>query len=149
MTDTTPPIHPMEREQLHDATTLIVTVTSDESFHDTVTDHIETLDRGDTVDSPPTLSFQSYDDLMATLTPRVLDLIAAIRRHEPPSINETARLVDRDVKNVHDELTRLAQLGLILYEEDGQRKRPIVWFDKLHITLPFTPHTSDTPTATP
>jgi len=48
---------------------------------------------------------------METLTPRVLDLIEAIRQEEPSSINETARFVDRDVKNVHEELSRLAPVG--------------------------------------
>lgn len=139
----------MEREQLRAESTLIVTVKSSSTFHDDVTDGIEALERGDAVDSTPTLSFTSYDDLMATLTPRVLDLIEAIRRDEPASINETARVVDRDVKNVHEELSRLAQLGIIFFEEVGQRKRPVVWFDELVINLPFDPEAGDTATAAP
>ena len=149
MTDTTPPLHPMEREQLRAESTLVVTVNSSSEFHDDVTDSLEALAQGDAVDSPPTLSFTSYDDLLETLTPRVLDLIEAIRREEPASINEAARVVDRDVKNVHEELTRLAQLGIIFFEEDGQSKRPVVWFDELTINLPFDPETGDTATAAP
>ncbi len=139
----------MEREQLRAESTLVVTVKSSSEFHDDVTDGIEALERGDAVDSPPTLSFTSYDDLMETLTPRVLDLIEAIRREEPSSINETARVVDRDVKNVHEELSRLAQLGIIFFEEDGQSKRPVVWFDELVINLPFDPEAGDTAAAAP
>jgi predicted transcriptional regulator len=75
MNETTPPLHPMEREQLRAESTLVVTVKSSSEFHDDVTGRIETLERGDKVESPPTLSFASYDDLMTTLTPRVLDLI--------------------------------------------------------------------------
>jgi len=149
MNDTTPPLHPMEREQLRAESTLVVTVKSSSEFHDDVTDGIKALERGDTVGSPPTLSFTSYDDLMETLTPRVLDLIEAIRREEPSSINETARVVDRDVKNVHEELSRLAQLGIIFFEEDGQSKRPVVWFDELVINLPFDPEAGDTAAAAP
>jgi predicted transcriptional regulator len=124
-----------------------VTVKSSSEFHDDITNVIEALEQGDAVDSTPTLSFTSYDDLMEALTPRVLDLIEAIRREEPASINETARVVDRDVKNVHEELSRLAQLGIIFFEEDGQSKRPVVWFDELIITLPFDPEADDTATA--
>ena len=138
----------MEREQLHAESTLIVTVKSSSEFHDDVAEGIEALDRGETVDSSPTLSFASYDELMSTLTPRVLDLIEAIRHEEPASINETARVVDRDVKNVHEELSHLAQLGIIFFEEDGQRKRPVVWFDELVISLPFEPEAGDTAAAT-
>ena len=149
MTDTTPPLHPMEREQLRAESTLVVTVKSSKEFHDDVTDGIKRLKRRDTMDSTPTLSFTSYDDLLKTLTPRVLDLLEAIRLGEPTSINETARVVDRDVKNVHEELTRLAQLGIIFFEEDGQSKRPVVWFDELVINLPFGPETNETATVTP
>jgi len=149
MNDTTSPLHPMEREQLRTESTLVVTVTSSSEFHDGVTDGIEALERGDTVDSTPTLSFTSYDDLMETLTPRVLDLIEAIRQEEPASINETARVVGRDVKNVHEELSRLARLGIIFFEEDGRSKRPVVWFDELVITLPFDPEAGDTAAAAP
>ncbi|GGL36297.1 hypothetical protein GCM10009037_19850 [Halarchaeum grantii] len=149
MNDTTAPLHPMEREQLQSESTLVVTVRSSGEFHDDVTAEIKAHERGDAVDSTPTLSFTSYDDLMGTLTPRVLDLIEAIGREEPSSINETARVVGRDVKNVHEELSRLAQLGIIFFEEDGQRKRPVVWFDELVIELPFESESSDTATATP
>ncbi|WP_254525978.1 hypothetical protein [Natrinema caseinilyticum] len=149
MNDTTPPLHPMEREQLRAESTLVVTVKSSSEFHDDVTDGIETLEQDDAVDTPPTLSFTSYDDLMETLTPCVLDLIEAIRQEEPSSINETAQVVDRDVKNVHEELSRLAQLGIIFFEEDGQSKRPVVWFDELVINLPFDPATDDTVAAAP
>ena len=149
MTNSTPPLHPMEREQLHAEATLVVTVKSSSEFHDDVADGIEALARGETIDDVPTLSFSSYDELMSTLTPRVLDLIEAIRHEEPISINETARVVERDVKNVHEELSQLAQLGIIFFEEDGQRKRPVVWFDELVISLPFEPETGDTATAAP
>uniref|UniRef100_A0A8A2VSX7 Uncharacterized protein n=2 Tax=Haloterrigena alkaliphila TaxID=2816475 RepID=A0A8A2VSX7_9EURY len=139
----------MEREQLQRESKLVVTVRSSQEFHDDVVAAIETLDHGKSSDPVPTLSFGSYDDLMDTLTPRVIDLIEAVRRHEPGSINEAARVVDRDVKNVHEELSRLAQLGIVYFEEDGQRKRPVVWFDEIVITLPFDPQSSGTATAAP
>jgi len=137
----------MEREHLRTEATLVVTVRSSSEFHEDVTEGIEALKRGESVDSTPTLSFTNYDDLMDTLTPRVLDLIEAIRREEPSSINEAARVVERDVKNVYEELTHLAQLGVIFFEEDGQSKAPIVWFDELVINLPFDPKSGDTAAA--
>ena len=146
MTDT-PPLHPLEREQLQRESTLVVTVQSSGEFHDNVQSAIQALEQGDSVEPSPTISFGSYDDLMGTLTPRVLDLIEAIRREEPESINETARVVGRDVKNVHEELSRLARLGIIYYEEDGRSKRPVVWFDELLINLPFEQKAEDTATA--
>lgn len=148
MTDSTPPRHPIEREQLQSASTLVVTVKSGAEFHDSVVDAIETLGAGELVDSTPTLSFASYEELMGSLTPSVLELIGAIRREEPDSINEAARVVDRDVKNVHEELTHLAQLGIIYFEEEGRSKRPVVWFNELVIVLPFESRDCDSATAT-
>jgi predicted transcriptional regulator len=149
MTESTPPLHPMEREQLRAESTLTVTVTPSSEFHDDISDSITALEEGKTVDATPTLSFTSYDELMGTLTPRVLELIEAIQQEGPASINEAARTVDRDVKNVHEELSRLAQLGVIFFEEDGQRTRPVVWFDELIINLPFNPETGDTAAPAP
>lgn len=148
MTETSP-IHPKEREHLQAASKLVVTVASDEEFNEGVVEAIDTLEAGESVGSSPTLSFASYEDLMGTFTPSVLDLIGSIRRGQPASINEAARVVDRDVKNVHEELTRLAQLGVIYFEDEGRRKRPVVWFDELVIDLPLESEDGDTAAATP
>jgi len=147
MSDSTLSLHPIECEQLRTTSTLVVTVRSSDEFHVHVTDGIESLEQGDSVDAPPTLSFTSYDDLMETLTPRVFEFIQDIRRAEPSSINEVAWVVDRDGKNVYEEFSRLARLGIIFFEEEVQRKRPVVWFDELVINLPFGPDARDTAAA--
>jgi predicted transcriptional regulator len=139
----TPQLHPKEREQLERASRLVVTTRSNEGFHETVRDALSSLDRGEDIETAPTIAFGSYDELLATFTPRTLDLIEAVRTETPQSINETARVVDRDVKNVHEELSQLAQLGVIYFEEEGQSKRPVVWFEELVINLPFDPETGD------
>lgn len=144
MTEPTPPLHPLEREQLLNESTLTITV---HSTAERETQPEAATEEPSETDLSPTLSFQSYDALMTTLTPRVLELIETVRNEEPASINETARISDRDVKNVHEELSQLAQLGIIFFESDGQRKRPVVWFDELVINLPFqTPDEGDSRT---
>jgi predicted transcriptional regulator len=130
-------MHPKEREYLDEESTLVVTVRSGAEFHDDVTTNLERLERGESVETPPRLSFHSYDDLMRTFTSSTLDLIATVRRENPASINEAARMVDRDVSTVHEQLTRLESLGVIYFAEEGQSKRPVVWFDDLVIDIPF------------
>lgn len=51
-------------------------------------------------------------------------------RGHPPrrTSHETTRIVDWDVNNVHEELGRLVRLDIVYVEEDGQRKRPVIWF---------------------
>lgn len=63
--------------------------------------------------------------------------------------DETARVVDREVKNAYEELSQPARLGVIYFEEDGQSKRPVVWFDELVINLPFEHEAGDTAPAPP
>ena len=145
----TPPLHPIQREQLQNEQTLVVTVRTRGTFESDVRQSLDNLERGERVDSTPTLSFSSYDELIGTLTPRVLDLIEVIRKEAPESINEAARVADRDVKNIHEELSELARLGIIYFEEEGQRKRPVVWFDELVIQLPFGSDSEDRIAALP
>jgi len=119
--------------------TLVVTVESDEAFDDEVRSAIERLQDGETVDSTHTVSVPSEELLAETLTATTLALLRALSTHEPASIRETARLVERDVKNVHDELMRLEAMGIIRFEEVGQAKQPIFPFDELLVNVPF-PH---------
>ena len=94
-------------------------VEDESEFHDAVREDLQALEGGDSaaVDGIPVLSFTDYDHLLRTFTPRTLDLLIAIRREQPSSINEAARVVDRDVKNVHDELAKLEALGVIHFEQ--------------------------------
>jgi predicted transcriptional regulator len=131
-------IHPKERDRLaSDAvSTLVVTVKSGDEFHEDVATALERLERGESVDGTPTLSFESYDRLLAMFTPTTLELLDTVRREQPASINDAARVVERDVSNVHNELTRLANMGVIYFVEEGRSKRPVVWFDDLVIDIP-------------
>jgi len=57
--------------------------------------------------------------------------------HEPESTRETARLVDRDVNQVHRNLKELEELHLVVLVDDGQSKQPSVWYDTIDIDLPL------------
>jgi predicted transcriptional regulator len=70
----------MEREQLQQASTLVVTVDSAGEFHEDVRDALTAMEGNEDTDSTPTLAFESYDELMDTLTPHVLGLVEAIQR---------------------------------------------------------------------
>jgi hypothetical protein len=51
-----------------------------------------------------------------------LELLHVIRIAKPKSIQELARLVERDFKNVHQDVTLLAQFGLIELKKVGPRR---------------------------
>jgi len=100
------------------ARTLRVTVESDEQSDESGTDH-------------PTLSFPDVDTATAVFTDSTLGLLRALNVHEPASIREAARLVDRDKKNVHDQLRKLAAYGIVEFAEEGNAKRPVVAYDEI------------------
>jgi len=100
----------------------------------------EAEDRDDP-DGKAVLQFGSYDDLVDSLTPLRLELIRTIAEHEPQSMREAARLVDRDVSDVHSDLKHLEVLGVLELEEGGPNgaMQPIVPFDRveMHIDYPL------------
>lgn len=72
------------------------------------------------------LNFEEYEDIDRLMRTSNLELIEAIATEQPDSIRETAALVERDYKDVHRNLSELEELGVIEFESDSQRKRPIL-----------------------
>ena len=75
-------------------------------------------ERGETVQERH-LSFDSFETLARTLTPRRLDLLRHIHRTPAASIAALARAVGRDYKRVHEDVEALAGAGLVEREADG------------------------------
>lgn len=59
------------------------------------------------------LSFADLPLLMKTLTPARWDLLKQLKGKGPMTIFALAKLLERDYKNVHTDISRLAELGLI------------------------------------
>jgi predicted transcriptional regulator len=95
------------------------------------------LDRGETPDPQLEVVYHDPDDVHRVTRPKSLELLRAIVQHEPDSIRETARIVDRDVSQVHRNLSELAELHLVELVDDGQSKRPSVWYEAIDIDLPL------------
>jgi predicted transcriptional regulator len=93
------------------------------------------VDRGEDPEPFLSRSFDSLDELQRALAPTNVALLRTIVRESPDSIRETARLAERDIKDVHRNLNELARLGLIEFEDDGHAKQPTVWYDRLQVDL--------------
>lgn len=93
----------------------------------------------DLEDAQPVLNFGSYAELSRLLSPKNLELLEAIYRHDPESISEAAELVDRDYKQVYRNLSELEDIGVIEFDGDGsgQPKKPKLAYDGLEIDIPF------------
>lgn len=118
---------------------LIVTIDSGEGMYEEGLEAIQSLEDGESIDQPATVTFPNEETLGEVFNERTYRLLRVIRDDSPSSIRETARLVERDKKNVHEELTTLEALGVIRFEDDGHAKRPVFPYDDLFIA-PFGGH---------
>lgn len=71
---------------------------------------------------PVSLSVLSFEDLpllLRTLTPARWALLQKLRKEGAASIYELAKNLGRDYKNVHTDVVKLAELGLVERRADG------------------------------
>lgn len=105
-----------------------------------VEETLAALDRGEEPASYFERVYRDVDALHRVTRPKNLELLGVLATERPESIRETARLVARDVRQVHRNLEELADLDLIKFESNGpgKPKRPIVWYDEIAVELPLT-----------
>ncbi len=122
-------------------TTLHITVGDREQLRDDALQFVQADDVDDLDEKEPqaVLQFGSYDSLVDVLTPLRLDLLGTIAEHDPKSIRETARLVDRDISDVHSDLKQLEVLGLLDFEDGGPNgaMQPVVPFDRIEMQIDY------------
>jgi len=83
----------------------------------------------------PRVDFASLAELLATLTPKRLALLDAVSAQPGLSIRALAGKLERDYKNVHGDVTALAELGLIERSAEGTLVAP---YDELVIHAPLS-----------
>lgn len=65
------------------------------------------------------LSFDSFETLARTLTPKRLELLRHLHRQPAASINALARAVNRDYRRVHEDVDALIVAGLVDRQDGG------------------------------
>lgn len=105
-----------------------------------VEETLDALDHGETPQPYFERVYRDVENLHRVTRPKNLELLRVLATDRPESIRETARLVERDVRQVHRNLEELADLDLIEYESEGpgKPKRPTVWYDEIAVELPLT-----------
>jgi predicted transcriptional regulator len=103
-----------------------------------VEEALSALDRGETPEPYFERVYRDEENLHRVTRPKNLELLRTLASERPESIRETARLVERDVRQVHRNLNELEDLGLVEFEEDGRSKQPTVWYDEITVELELT-----------
>lgn len=84
------------------------------------------------------ISFDNLETLRRALTPKRLELLHIIKLCHPESIYELAQMVERDAKNVTEDLHYLQELGVISLQhihDDRERIKPLLETDKLQVEI--------------
>lgn len=80
------------------------------------------------------LSFESARVLFAEITPARFDLLDTLRRVGPCSVYALAKAAGRNYSNVHADVARLLELGLVERTED---EAVCVPFEAVEVRLPL------------
>lgn len=78
------------------------------------------------------LNFETPAQFFGRLTEKRWDIVRAAQGKGELSVRELARMVDRDVKRVHEDIVMLAELGLLERTESGGVVCP---FTSMHIDM--------------
>lgn len=78
------------------------------------------------------LRFETFD-IYLTLTPRRMELLDYINTKEPVSVKELALGLERDYKNVYDDVLALSKYNLVDLQKVGRNKTPATRVDYIQV----------------
>jgi predicted transcriptional regulator len=90
------------------------------------------LERGEKI-KETNLTFFSLETMLSTLSPKRLALLRYVHQQPVPTIAELAKVLGRDYKRVHEDVSTLAHAGLIVRDENGIRAP----YDSVQATVSF------------
>lgn len=134
MSETDPPGNDRQTE----VNTLHVRIEDSSSYFDRIEEAVDEIESDEDTagTSGRGLSLPDEEALARVFSAQNLQLIRAIAQHEPSSMRQLASIVDRDIKNVSQNLNELEGLGLVDLVDEGRAKRPVVPYDEIEVTYP-------------
>ena len=86
----------------------------------------------------PTTYFSSFEAARKIMTQERIKLLRAIKFHKPGSIYELAKILNKNIKNVSQDVHFLSEIGLVDLKESHQlkkQKKPSLITDHLVVDL--------------
>lgn len=114
---------------------LRVTVEEFDEMREETLDTAESVAEGET--PPAVVSFASVAELRKILTDRRIELLRVLMDIDgaAESISALAETLGRDYRPVHDDVTLLANYGLVFIIDEGQSKRPYLPYKRIHLDV--------------
>jgi predicted transcriptional regulator len=114
---------------------LRVTVESFETMQEDTLDAVERIADGES--QPAVVSFATVGNLRKILTNRRIELLQYLIDIDgaAESITAVANELERDYRTVHDDVSLLADHGLLFIIDEGKSKRPYVPYERIHLDV--------------
>lgn len=96
------------------------------------------ISEGKSVEPESTISFDTVKTMKKFISDERVRILKVIKKYNPASIYELAKLLKRDTKNVSNDVYYLSELGLIEIEKtkEGRAKtKPVVDYDKIVVEI--------------
>ena len=126
------------RDRPHPDVLRITVESFDDAFEDTLT-AVDAVADGDP--QPAVVSLATVGELRKILTDRRIELLQTLMDTEgaAESISALAEALDRDYKPVHDDVTLLADYGIVfIVEDDDRSKRPYLPYERIRLDVELT-----------
>jgi len=97
------------------------------------------LERGEQIKKHEGISFENIEAMRKILSEERLRILKTVKKEQPKSIYELAKLLKRDIKNTFDDVQFLAKIGLIELKKtrEGREKTvPRVNYDRILLEIP-------------
>ena len=128
-------------EDVEYPSTLRITSKPFEDHKESALDRAERWEQGEEV--PHIVNFQDASRLQRILTPRRLELVRSLMDAPAESMRDLADRLDRDIRQVHDDLQILSEYRIVHFREEGGAKKPFVPYDTVKIEVELTKSLGD------
>ena len=97
------------------------------------------LEKGEQIKKHEGISFENIEAMRKILSEERLRILKTVKKEQPKSIYELAKLLKRDIKNTFDDVQFLSKIGLIELKKtrEGREKTvPRVNYDRILLEIP-------------
>ncbi len=111
-----------------------------QSFQNTLNDFVnavKNIEEHKNIKTKNKIIFNSIDELNSLLTPKKIKLLEILKKENIESITELSKKLNRNYKNVYEDVMFLKEIGLIKLQKKGRTLKPTVLFDEIDIKIPL------------
>ena len=115
-----------------------ISIKSADAFLEEAKSTMKKIMAGEKVSMKRGLYFENLDAMKKALTPKRLELLHTVKEKRPQSVYELAKGMNRDLKNVTQDLAFLERLGLVELKKTKDKRAkttPSVEYDKILLEI--------------